>query len=245
MRIPRLYTEQTLSEGATVKLDKAASSYLLKVLRLAEGATVHLFNGIAIDDQYGYFQATISNAAKSVEITVDQFISESNSSPLKITLLQGVSKGDHMDITIQKAVELGVTEIIPIICERTVVNLKAERLDKKMRHWNGIINSACEQSGRNQLLTIHTPVKFNEITLDANQTGFILQPNSSQSITASASPLSISLLIGPEGGFTDDEVQFSKATGFKPVKFGPRILRTETAAISAISILQAQWGDLN
>jgi len=245
MRIPRLYTEQTLTEGSTVKLDKAASSYLVKVLRLAEGTTVHLFNGIALHQQYGYFQATISTATKSVEIIVNHFVSESNSSPLKITLLQGISKGDHMDITIQKAVELGVTEIIPVICERTVVNIKTDRLDKKMRHWNGIINSACEQSGRNQLLTLHIPVKFNEIKLASNQTGFVLQPDSNHSILNTERPDSISLLIGPEGGFSDDEISFADTLGFTAVKFGPRILRTETAAISAISIIQAQWGDLN
>jgi len=245
MRIPRLYTEQILSEGLTVKLDKAASSYLVKVLRLTEGAIVHLFNGIAIDEQFGYFNATISKPAKSVEITLNEFISEANSSPFQITLLQGISKGDHMDITIQKAVELGVTEIIPVICERTVVNLKADRLDKKVRHWNGIINSACEQSGRNQLLTLHNPIKFNEIKPDNNQTGIILHPNSSQSIFATDKPQSISLLIGPEGGFTDDEINFANTMNFTSVKFGPRILRTETAAISAISIIQAQWGDLN
>jgi len=245
MRTPRIYNEQILSEGMTLKLDKAVSSYLIKVLRLTKGAPVHLFNGIAIDDQHGYFQATIASASKAVEILVNQFVPQSNSSPFKITLLQGISKGDHMDTTIQKAAELGVTEIIPVICERTVVNLKADRLDKKMRHWNGIITSACEQSGRNQLLTLQTPIKFNEIKLDNKQTGFILQPNSDNSILNTERPESISLLIGPEGGFTDDEINFVTTLGFTAVKFGPRILRTETAAISAVSIIQAQWGDLN
>lgn len=245
MRIPRIYTEQDLSEGSTIKLDKAASSYLVKVLRLTEGAPVHLFNGLAVADDYGFFQASISNAGKTTEISVEVFIPESNNSALKISLLQGISKGDHMDITIQKAVELGVTDIIPVICERTVVNLKADRLDKKMRHWNGIVTSACEQSGRNQLMTIHDPVTFNQLSLEEKHSGFILQPGSSASMLDLTPGQNISLLIGPEGGFSDKEIQLANGKGFTAVKFGPRILRTETAAIAAISIIQSAWGDLN
>ena len=244
MRISRIYTEETLSEGCTIKLDKAASSYLLKVLRLTEGTEVHLFNGMPVNDNYGYYKATISSSGKQAEITTKQFIINNNQSPLKITLLQGISKGDHMDTTIQKAVELGVTEIIPIICERTVVNLKADRLDKKMRHWKGIATSACEQSGRNQLLCIQQPVKFNDIQLK-DGSGFILHPESPDSMLDSQQTESVSLLIGPEGGFTDNEMNQAIEKGFKAVKFGPRVLRTETAAIAAVSILQSQWGDLN
>ena len=244
MRISRIHTEENLSEGSTITLDKAASSYLLKVLRLTEGAEVHLFNGQAVNGDYGYYQSKLTSANKKAEITAEKFIIHNNQSPLKISLLQGVSKGDHMDATIQKAVELGVTEIIPIICERTVVNLKADRLDKKMRHWNGIATSACEQSGRNQLLTIHQPVKFSDIQLN-NGSGFILQPEVADSLLDSKQTESVSLLIGPEGGFTDDEISQSIDKGFKAVKFGPRVLRTETAAIAAVSILQGVWGDLN
>lgn len=244
MRISRLYTEQSLSEGCSIKLDKAASSYLLKVLRLTEGSIVHLFNGRIVSDDYGYYQSTITSAGKQAEITTEKFVSHNNHSALKITLLQGISKGDHMDTTIQKAVELGVTEITPVVCERTVVNLKADRLDKKMCHWNGIAISACEQSGRNQLLTIHPPIKFNDIQLNS-ETGFILQPESSESMLDSDQSKSVSLLIGPEGGFSDNEMKQANDNGFKAVKFGPRVLRTETAAIAAVSILQSQWGDLN
>ena len=146
MRISRIYTEETLSEGCTITLDKAASSYLLKVLRLTEGTEVHLFNGMPVNDNYGYYKATISSSGKQAEITTKQFIINNNQSPLKITLLQGISKGDHMDTTIQKAVELGVTEIIPIICERTVVNLKADRLEKK----NATLERYCNQCLRTE-----------------------------------------------------------------------------------------------
>jgi len=243
MRISRLYTEEKLSAGSTVTLDKAASSYLIKVLRLTEGAEVHLFNGQLVNGDYGYYLSTLTLAGKKAEISTEKFIINNNQSPLKMTLLQGISKGDHMDTTIQKAVELGVTDVIPVICERTVVNLKADRLDKKMRHWNGIAISACEQSGRNQLLTIHQPVQFKNIQLN-DESGFILHPEAPASMQESDKKESVSLLIGPEGGFTDNEISQSIEKGFKAVRFGPRVLRTETAAIAAVSIMQAQWGDL-
>jgi len=244
MRISRLYTEENLAEGCSITLDKAASSYLLKVLRLSEGTEVHLFNGKAVNGNYGYFKATINIAGKQAELTCNQFVINNNQSPLNITLLQGISKGDHMDTTIQKAVELGVTEIIPIICERTVVNLKTDRLGKKMRHWNGIVRSACEQSGRNQLLTIHTPIKYSQIKFSEKQTGFILQPDAGHSLLDFTVKESVAIIIGPEGGFTDEEMKQASDKGFKAVKFGPRILRTETAAIAAVSIIQNTWGDL-
>lgn len=245
MRISRIYTEQDLSTGSCIKLDKAASSYLLKVLRLSEGAEVHVFNGKPVDNNYGYYKATITTASKHAELLLTDFIKQNNQSPLKITLYQGISKGDHMDTTIQKAVELGVTEIIPLICERTVVNLKADRLDKKMRHWQSIVTSACEQSGRNQLLTLHAPIKYKHLSLADDQLGFILQPESPHSISDSTQTNSVGIVIGPEGGFSESEIQQAIGKDFKAVRFGPRILRTETAAIAGISILQSQWGDLN
>ena len=245
MRISRIYTEEILSEDCTITLDKATSSYLLKVLRLTEGTEVHLFNGLSVNGDYGYYASTITATGKQAEITTKKFVINNNQSPLNIILLQGISKGDHMDTTIQKAVELGVTEIIPVICERTVVNLKADRLEKKMRHWNGIATSACEQSGRNQLLTIHEPEKFSSVQLDDNQTGFILQPESTDSMLDAKQSDAASILIGPEGGFTDDEISQAIDKGFNAVKFGPRVLRTETAAIAAVSIIQSVWGDLN
>ena len=245
MRIPRLFTEQNLISGTCIKLDKNASSYLLKVLRLQLGAELHLFNGAEVNGTFGYFTAVITNASKQAEVSINNFIAEANQSPLHISLYQGISKGDHMDITIQKAVELGVNEIFPVICERTVVNLKADRLDKKMRHWNGIVQSSCEQSGRNKLLKIHQPIKYNQVQLAEKQTGIILQPESSQSLFEIERTESVALLIGPEGGFSDDEITQAVSKSFTAVKFGPRILRTETAAIAAISIFQSAWGDLN
>lgn len=240
MRIPRVYIDQDLSVDELLKLDKQASSYLIKVLRLPLYAELVLFNG-----QGGSYTASLLDHSKQAEVHIQSFNKDNNESPLSITLIQGISKGDHMDITIQKAVELGVTEIIPLICERTVVNLKGDRLEKKMNHWNGIVTSSSEQCGRNILLQIHQPRKLPIISLSENQMGFILQPTASNSFNAQEKAQSVALMIGPEGGFTDDEINESVEKGFNVVRFGPRVLRTETAAIAAVSILQAQWGDLN
>lgn len=240
MRIPRLFVDHDLAVDDIFKLEKPAASYLVKVLRLPLYAEIILFNG-----QGGSYTAVLLDHSKQAEVHVQEYSADDNESPLKITLIQGISKGDHMDMTIQKAVELGVNEIIPLICERTVVNLKGDRLEKKMKHWNGIVKSASEQSGRNQLLQIHQPRKLPIISLAENQTGFILQPTANSSFITQEKPQSVALMIGPEGGFTDDEIKESIEKGFKEVRFGPRVLRTETAAIAAVSILQAQWGDLN
>lgn len=245
MRIPRLYTEQAIIIGSPLSLDKNAANYLTRVLRLSHNSTVHLFNGQPFDHRSGYFESVLVIEGKNAALNVISFIADDTESPLPITLMQGVSKGDHMDLTIQKAVELGVSDIIPLICERTVVNLKADRLDKKMRHWQGIITSASEQCGRNTLLKLHPPVRFNNIQLDTNVTGYILQPTSPNQLITDTRPDAIALMIGPEGGFSDDEIQNAIDKGFRDVRFGPRILRTETAAIAAISIMQSHWGDLN
>jgi 16S rRNA (uracil1498-N3)-methyltransferase len=245
MRIPRLYTEHLVSPGSLLELDKNASNYLLKVLRLADCAPIHVFNGQSYQGTSGCYESTLQISGKSAVLSVNSFIPDSNESPLKITLLQGVSKGDHMDLTIQKAVELGVTEIIPLICERTVVNLKADRLDKKMRHWQGIITSASEQCGRNTLLKLHEPLRFNKAELPTDTSGFILQPSSDKNFSATEKTSAVALVIGPEGGFTDEEIQTAINKGFQEVRFGPRVLRTETAAIAAVSIMQSLWGDLN
>ncbi|MDH5424384.1 MAG: 16S rRNA (uracil(1498)-N(3))-methyltransferase [Gammaproteobacteria bacterium] len=240
MRIPRVYIEKDLTVGNTLQLDKAASSYLIKVLRLPVAAEIILFNG-----QGGSYKASLLDHSKQAQVQLDEFVPGDNESPLKITLIQGISKGDHMDITIQKAVELGVSELIPLICERTVVNLKGDRLEKKMRHWQGIANSACEQSGRNKLLQIHPPKKLSVLSLSESEAGFILQPTAGQNLLTQSAVQSVSIIIGPEGGFTDEEIETSVGKGFREVRFGPRVLRTETAAIAAISIIQSSWGDLN
>lgn len=171
----------------------------------------------------------------------------STESPLSLHLLQAVSKGERMDLVIQKAVELGVREITPVLTERCVVRLKGSRAEKRHRHWREIIINACEQCGRNRLPLLHhiTPV---EKVLDEPSGGLklVLDPSAASSIGALASPRDgeVHLLIGPEGGLSDWELDQATLHGFTAVRLGPRILRTETAALASLSALQVLWGDL-
>lgn len=242
MRISRLYLDVELKQNITLQLDKITANYVLRVLRLTAGAQLIIFNG-----RGGAYHATLLNQNKQPDVLLGDYIDDERESNLNITLYQGVSKSDRMDLTIQKAVELGVTDIQPLICQRTVVNLKAERLEKKMKHWRGIITSASEQCGRNTLLTIYTPRKY----IDVIQTEilgrqFVLSPEAEQTFTAFdiKEENAISLLIGPEGGLDATENQLALDHGFTAVRMGSRILRTETAAIAAMSVIQTLWGDL-
>jgi 16S rRNA (uracil1498-N3)-methyltransferase len=240
MRIPRIYQPVDLSTGNLIELDKSAAHHLSRVLRLRQDDPVILFNG-----KGGEYHASLHIEGKKVCAQPESFIDVERESPLDITLLQGISKGERMDISIQKAVELGAKKIVPVNCQRTVVNIKQERQDKKLQHWQGIIINACEQSGRNRVPELATPIKLIDglkqqqpglkITLDpeAGQPLHTLQPPSNQ----------VTLLIGPEGGLTDAEIELSKQAGFQGIQLGPRVLRTETAALAAIAALQMQWGD--
>lgn len=242
MKNPRIYQNTMLEIGHDIELDKAASHHLTRVLRLKNNATITLFNGNGHE-----FISTIIIAGKKVSALPQEQILSDRESKLDITLLQGISKGDRMDICIQKAVELGVNRIIPVICQRTVVNLKAERADKKHRHWQGIIISACEQSGRNILpelcSTVHLEAALNTLSNDLNLT---LNPTSTNSLRDFKPDFNkVNLLIGPEGGLTQDEIALSIRNNFNTARLGKRILRTETAAIATISALQTLWGDFN
>jgi len=221
-------------------LDKNAGHHLTRVLRMQENDVVVLFNGDG-----GEYHARLRLQGKDVLAQVESFIDRDSESRLDITLLQGISKGERMDIVIQKAVELGVRKIIPVFCQRTVVNIKGERSDKKHQHWQGIVINACEQSGRtfvpvlseaNKLVdALHQPLPGLKLTLSptASQTFHQIKPESNQ----------VTLLIGPEGGLDEREIILAEACGFQSVRMGPRILRTETAALAAITALQTLWGD--
>lgn len=240
MRNIRIFQPGEFKAGEALQLDKSASTHLLRVLRLKDQQTFYLFNG----DGYEY-SATLQVDGKKAVAHIQDRSRTDIESPLKIHLLQGVSKGERMDIAIQKSVELGVHAITPVICERTVVNLKAERLDKKLSHWQGVAVSACEQSGRNFLPSINTPCKLTSISDVAPDTlKLVLDPRSKYSL-GSLSPASASLeiLIGPEGGLSNQEIDWACSNGFTGVTLGPRILRTETAALAAITSAQLLWGD--
>ncbi|MBI3188243.1 MAG: 16S rRNA (uracil(1498)-N(3))-methyltransferase [Gammaproteobacteria bacterium] len=241
MRIPRIYQAGSLPVGQQIELDKTSAHHLTRVLRMQDNQPLILFNGEA-----GEYQARLSLQGKSVMASIDQFIDRSSESHLNITLLQGISKGERMDWCIQKAVELGVNKIVPVICQRTVVNIKGERSDKKWQHWHGIVINACEQSGRTKITQLLEPVKLTD-ALRLPDPGYklTLSPDAHSSLLQTpATEKNITLLIGPEGGLEAREVEQAQASGFEAVRMGPRILRTETAAIAAITALQILRGDL-
>lgn len=244
MRIPRIYISLPLETGAEIELDPRAHQHVTKVLRLRAGDTITLFNG-----QGGEYTATLTTSDKrSAGAHIDSFVDNNPESPLKITLIQGISRGEKMDLTIQKAVELGVSAIRPVNTERSQVKLSGERLEKRMQHWQGVLIHACEQSGRTILPRL-SPVQNLDTCLtsgDLPGLRFLLDPNGRQSIRDLTGPIhSLVLLAGPEGGLGEQDQAIAGAAGFKGLRLGPRILRTETAALAAIAALQGQWGDLN
>jgi 16S rRNA (uracil1498-N3)-methyltransferase len=240
MRNIRIFQDKELAVNSTIDLDKSACNHLIKVLRAKPGQNFTIFNG-----KGGEFTAKLHISGKSATADIESFKDVNYESPLDIHLFQGISKGERMDFVIQKSIELGVKSITPVFCERTVVNLKADRLEKKLTHWKGIAISACEQSGRNFVPTINSPCKLNEINhTSLSDIMLTLDPTASTKLTDINQPTSISLLIGPEGGFTENELHTAKSLGFNGVTLGPRILRTETAALSAITATQILWGDL-
>ncbi|MDX1810554.1 MAG: 16S rRNA (uracil(1498)-N(3))-methyltransferase [Gammaproteobacteria bacterium] len=245
MRTLRFYIPQDLSVGDKFQAPENVSRHILQVLRLRLNDEVTLFNGNNVE-----YLAVISDISKKkllLEIRQQQEISRE--SKTKIHLVQSISKGDRMDWVVQKAVELGVSSIQPVISHRTVVNLSSERGEKKLRHWQGIAIAACEQCGRNHLPEILPIVSLESLlpkfAEDKQSHKLILNPYSEQRIqTTDFNMDSFVLLVGPEGGLDDQEVSAVEQAGFNSYKMGPRILRTETAAISCITLLQALQGDL-
>lgn len=243
MSNPRFYSTENLTVGTIVKLSENAAIHATRALRLIVGETIKLFNG----DGFDYTCELISIKKSEVLAKVSASESIENESPLNITLLQGISSGDRMDYTIQKAVELGVTSIQPISTERSVVKLSAERAQKRLEHWQNVVISACEQCGRAQIPLVFAPKTLeNWLATNSkeNATRILLNPLGAKRFAELAkSSQEIQLLIGAEGGLTTAEIKIAIAHGFQSIILGPRILRTETAALTAISTMQAIWGD--
>ncbi|GAA6183428.1 MULTISPECIES: 16S rRNA (uracil(1498)-N(3))-methyltransferase [Aliiglaciecola] len=242
MRIPRIYHPDLLIVDQIIDLTPDAANHIVSVLRLNEGHPLVLFNG----DGNEYSAELVTAKKRQAKVLIDAKLSINVESTLNIHLGQGVSRGDRMDMAIQKAVELGVTEITPLITERCGVKLSAERWEKKCQQWQKLIISACEQCGRNQIPTLHPCTSIHEWTKQSTtQLRLTLHPRAEKSIKHLSIPSSgVKLLIGPEGGFTESEIYATEQVGFQTVQMGPRVLRTETAAIAAIAALQAIHGDL-
>lgn len=242
MRVPRIYQSIQLSSDQTIELDAQATAHLTRVLRLKPGDDLVVFNG-----QGGEYRATVATVERrSARIRVGEFVDKSVESPLELVLVQGISRGERMDYTVQKAVELGVTRIVPVLTERTVVNLNRERQHRRREHWQAVVNSACEQCGRTVVPEVD-PIQSLHDWLNAPNKGIklVLHHRAQSGLTQKADIQSlVTLLIGPEGGLSSTEITAAQSTGYTPISLGPRVLRTETAAVTALSILQWTWGDL-
>lgn len=236
MRIPRVLIRDSLHAGQTVALPPHKAHHLRRVLRLSADHPLLVFDG------EGREYAARLNAEDSV--TLEEATGRNPESPLDICLAQGVSRGQRMDYTLQKAVELGVAAIRPLFCERSVVRLDGKRLAKRMAHWQGVIESACEQSGRTRLPELQPAITGTELTLDNGREGLFLEPESKHGLEGLRADRPVTLAVGPEGGFSKSELAYLRATGFRGMRMGPRILRTETAGVAALAVLQALWGDL-
>jgi len=243
MASTRLFVNDPLVSATELQLGRDQAHYLGRVLRLRNGDRLTVFNG-----DNGEFDAHVTSIAKnSATIVVDASLETATESALKIHLVQGVSRGERMDFVVQKATELGVKRITPVFTEYGVVKLNDARAAKRNDHWQSVAIGACEQSGRIRPPLIDAPVDLNawfgagtkEADLD-----LILKPGAATPLSSIAAPVTkVCLLIGPEGGFSDTEYEDAEIAGFAAVSLGPRVLRTETAALTAIAVVQSLWGD--
>jgi len=240
MRLPRVFTQQTLAGQQQLLLEEAPSHHLSKVLRMAPGRELELFDG-----RGGSYRARIlEQHKKQLRLCIEAFDPRERESPLDLELGIGISRGDRMDWVVQKATELGVTRISPLFTERTEVKLRGERLAKKQARWQQLAISACAQCQRNRLPQISAPLALDDwLARNQSQWRLVLHPREAKSLPQQASVESVSLLIGPEGGLSDAEITSAQSYQFRPLALGPRVLRTETAPVAAISLVQYLWGD--
>jgi 16S rRNA (uracil1498-N3)-methyltransferase len=242
MKTPRCYTSNALQEGRSIELETTSSHHLVNVLRMRAGQEIILFNG-----QGGEFTARIEEAGKkTLRVQIVDFHEVDRESPLAVTLAQGISRGQKMDFTLQKAVELGVHRIVPVLNERTTLRLRGERRAKKHDHWQHIIVAACEQCGRNRLPEVLPAIGLDDwLARDANAMKLVLDPTATQRLAGMPDPgRALTLLIGSEGGLSVEEIDRAVACGYRRVGLGVRILRTETAAVAALGVCQSLWGDM-
>lgn len=241
MRLTRIFQNSDLTVGESIQLDSRAHNYIYNVLRLKANDSFIIFNGTGID-----FNCTITSShKKAVIIQITDSYPVNKESTLQIHLGQAILKSDHMDFSIQKSVELGVSEITPLQTDFCGFKLSPDRLEKKMRHWEQIIISACEQCHRSTLPTLHpaTNLKTWFSTTDADLK-LIFDTHTAEMLTTNKPVKKAALTIGPEGGFSNKEINLGNKNSFFPSSLGPRILRSETASTTAVSIIQYLWGDL-
>lgn len=243
MPISRIYQSTPLQPNSTIQLDTAATHHVARVLRANVGDKLIIFNG-----EGGEYEGSITHVdKKSVSISINKFIERNPESPLELYLAQGISRGEKMDYTIQKAVELGVKKIFPILTERCNVKLDEERREKRLQHWRSIVIGACEQSGRTSIPELLPPQSLKSFIENVQADWkFILAPEAPKTLKEFflEKNLRVVLLIGPEGGLSNREIDLAMKKEFISLCLGSRVLRTETAAVTALSILQFYAGDL-
>lgn len=242
MRTPRIFVDGALHPGLDVVLDERASRHLRTVLRRVSGQEVEVFDGRGTA-----CRGALVSAGRTLRVELTHLCDDDRESPLAVHLALGISKGERMDLAIQKAVELGVASIQPLTTERTVVRLDATRAARRLEHWRGIVRSASEQCGRNHLAGVHEVRRLAD-WLQGSGEGLALMPTpgASQGVADLPPPgdARVRLLVGPEGGLSEVEREAALAAGFLPLRLGPRVLRTETAAMTAVAAVMTVWGDL-
>ena len=243
MRVPRAHIETDLAVGSRVTLPDTTAHHFLRVLRLPDGAAIRLFNGAA-GDWHGRLEVEGKQRAAAV---IESFETRATESPLELTLIQGISRGQRMDYTLEKSVELGVAHIIPVVMERTQAAPAGERIAKKARHWQGVIAASAAQSGRTRLPTLASQCGFREWltqTVTSARPHVLLDPTGNCAPGEIAATTGLTLIAGPEGGFSPAERDAAYTAGCEGIRLGPRTLRTETAAVAALALLQGLYGDL-
>jgi 16S rRNA (uracil1498-N3)-methyltransferase len=247
MRLNRVHVETRVGDSDQLSLDGGAANHVARVLRLRVGQPLVLF-----DDSGSEYDAEIQAVVRdSVRVRITGRREMDRESPLAITLAQGVSRGERMDLVVQKATELGVRRIVPVMMERTVVKLDDAQATKRQRHWRAVAVAACEQCGRNRVPEITPPVVLDDLLsgsakdAHAGNLRLVLDPGSNLKVRDLAPPgAGVTLLIGPEGGLSDEELAAALEAGYHGLQLGPRILRTETAALAALTAIQLRLGDL-
>lgn len=243
MRVNRVYVAYPIAGRRSCELTGTVANHVLRVLRLRAGDPLTLFDGTG-----GEFSATIEAGSRDrVTVSVGEHSSVERESAVDVTLVQGISRSERMDLVVQKTTELGVTRIVPVTTERTIVHIGAPQADRKFGHWRAIAIAACEQCGRNRLPDLRPPMSW-RAWLEARPpaaSALLLSTHATTRLAAAlGSATKVELLIGPEGGLTGDEESAALAAGFRGVSLGPRVLRTETAAIAALAAIQHAIGDL-
>lgn len=241
MNLPRFYCREALAPGAHIDLPEPVARHAVRVLRLPPGAAMVLFDG-----RGGEYEAHIQRIERErVVAELGAWRDVERESRLSVTLVQAVQAGDKMDFTIQKAVELGIKDIVPVDSRRSVIRLSGERAGKRVAHWQGVAAAACEQCGRNQVPNVAPLEKLENWLVKPAHEGLrlMLMPDAENTLASLPPVENVQLLIGAEGGLDPQEVIAARQAGFQAVRLGPRVLRTETAGLAALAAMQALWGD--